>query len=145
VFADAPPAQVTLADVTLLPTIGSDSERLQQHIDAITARFRNVPLAAITEDIDKLVSQTGRVIKQLQAPLGTDLAQLKKQAETAIATLQRLQTQNDGRPATIKRANAEIDRAVSSLQALVNYFKGNPAALIRGRGPNDAPIVDVRN
>lgn len=145
VFADAPPAQVTLADVTLLPTIGSDSERLQQHIDAITARLRNVPLAAITEDIDKLVSQTGRVIKQLQAPLGTDLAQLKKQAETAIATLQRLQTQNDGRPATIKRANAEIDRAVSSLQALVNYFKGNPAALIRGRGPNDAPIVDVRN
>ncbi|MDQ2187507.1 MlaD family protein [Alcaligenaceae bacterium A4P071] len=145
VFADAPPAEVALAEVTILPTIGSDSDRLQQHIDTITARFQKIPIAAITEGVGEVLSQTGRVIKQIEAPIGTDLAKLKKEAETAIATLQRLQTQNDGRPATIKRANAEIERAVTSLQALANYFKGNPAALIRGRGPNDAPIVDVRN
>ncbi|WP_161134353.1 PqiB family protein [Schauerella aestuarii] len=145
VFADAPATDVTLAEVTILPTIGSDTERLQQHIDSITARIRKVPIAEIGEGVGQLLAQTGRVIKTIEAPIGTNLAKLKQEAEAAIATLQRLQTQNDGRPATIKRANAEIERAVTSLQALANYFKGNPAALIRGRGPNDAPNVDVRN
>ncbi|MEN6373952.1 MAG: MlaD family protein [Smithella sp.] len=117
-----------------LPVMPSGMEDLKIKINNVLAKLDRIPLAAIGEDMKKLLTGLNGLVKRVDRDvlpeLKTTLEDLNRVLKSTDATLV-----GKDAPAQQEMRDAlqEVRRAAQAISGLVDYLERNPEALVRGK------------
>ncbi len=117
-----------------LPVMPSGLEDLKIKINNVLAKLDRIPMAAIGEDVKKLLTGLDGMVKRVDTEvlpeLKTTLEDLNRVLKSTDATLV-----GKDAPAQQEMRDAlqEVRRAAQAISGLVDYLERNPDALIRGK------------
>lgn len=139
IFPDAPKVAVNLMQVPLeVPTVKGDLRQFQDTLRLIAKRLEEVPLAEISKELNKTLTETAQLMATLNKDIAPEIRATLQSVQATVKDVQKsMATEDAPLQQDARETLRELGRAAKALRELAEYLERHPESLIRGKPAED--------